>query len=630
MTKALQISATPSFRSTILKSLIVTGLACVAFAPVSLPAVTETMALSEVRPGMQGVGVTVFEGNTRSEFDVHILGVLTNVMGPRRDLIVARLEGGPLANTGVIQGMSGSPVYIDNRLIGAVSYSLGSFSKEAIAGITPIEEMIETESNSTQRMARRIPQIPHDSTPTEISARMREAFNILEPFAHNPRNVSVSGLPNGEAGHLATMLRPISTPIVLNGFVPEVHNIWASMLNHAGFTTTIGGMSSSGITQSNGSTSLQPGDPVGVMLMRGDLTMAGTGTVTFVEDDRVYAFGHPFYNLGSAQYPMTSAHVTTLLPSLAISSRIASIGEILGTIDQDRSTGIYGSIGSEPAMIPVTVTLDTPDKSASESFQFDIIDNELFSPLLTYTGVLNTLFSWTQEVGAGTYDITTVAQIRNQPPVSFQNMFTGSTAAISAALSTATPLSALLSNTFDSVSVEKIDVAVTAYETPRIATLQRAWIDTDQIRSGEMISLHVLSRADDGSDQTYTLELDIPRHVTGTVDLLIADAVTLEQEDIRSGRRVTEVRTVTQLIDRLNSRRKNNRLYVQLLSPQPGAVIQGNTLESLPPSILAVLEADAGNGTLTKLTHSQVNEWELPTERVISGSRRLTITIDSE
>ena len=402
------------------------------------------------------------------------------------------------------------------------------------------------------------------------------------------------------------------------------------MLNHAGFTTAVGGMSSTGITQSNGSTSLQPGDSVGVMLMRGDLTMAGTGTVTLVENDRVYAFGHSFYNLGSAQYPMTRAQVTTLLPSLAISSRIAEIGEILGTIDQDRSTGIYGSIGTEPAMIPVTVTLDTPDKSASESFHFEIIDNELFSPLLTYTGVLNTLFSWTQEVGAGTYDITTVAQIRNHPPVSFQNMFTGSTAAISAALSTATPLTTLLSNAFDSVSVERIDVAVTAYETPRIATLQRVWVDTDQVRSGETISLHILSRSDDGNDQTYTLELNIPRHVTGTVDLLVADAVTLEQEDIQSGRRVTQVRSVPQLIDRLNSRRKNNRLYVQLLSPQPGAVLQGNALESLPPSILAVLEADAGNGTLTKLTHSQVNEWELPTDRVISGSRRLTILIDSE
>ena len=630
MTKTLQMPGTPCFRSTILKFVIVTGLACVAFAPVSLPAATKTMPLSEVRPGMQGVGVTVFEGNTHSEFAVHILGVLTNVMGPRRDLIVARLEGGPLANTGVIQGMSGSPVYIDNRLVGAISYSLGSFSKDAIAGITPIEEMIETESNSTQRLARRNPQIPLDSTPTEISARMREAFQTLEPFAHNPRNVSVSGLPNGEAGHLATMLRPISTPIVLNGFVPEVHNIWASMLNHAGFTTAVGGMSSTGITQSNGSTSLQPGDSVGVMLMRGDLTIAGTGTVTLVENDRVYAFGHSFYNLGSAQYPMTRARVTTLLPSLAISSRIAEIGEILGTIDQDRSTGIYGSIGTEPAMIPVTVTLDTPDKSASESFHFEIIDNELFSPLLTYTGVLNTLFSWTQEVGAGTYDITTVAQIRNHPPVSFQNMFTGSTAAISAALSTATPLTTLLSNAFDSVSVERIDVAVTAYETPRIATLQRVWVDTDQVRSGETISLHILSRSDDGNDQTYTLELNIPRHVTGTVDLLVADAVTLEQEDIQSGRRVTEIRSVTQLIDRLNSRRKNNRLYVQLLSPQPGAVLQGNALESLPPSILAVLEADAGNGTLTKLTHSQVNEWELPTDRVISGSRRLTILIDSE
>lgn len=629
MTKALQTSAA-LLRSTLLRSLTGIGLATIVLLPVGLPAATETMPLSEVRSGMRGIGVTVFEGNTRSEFSVHILGVLTNVMGPRRDLIVARLQGGPLANTGVIQGMSGSPVYIDDRLIGAVSYSLGSFSKDAIAGITPIDEMIETDSRSTQNLARRNLQLPLDSTPTEIARKMREAFRTLEPFAHNPRNISVSGLRTAEAGHLATMLRPISTPIVLNGFVPEVHDIWASMLDQAGFTTAVGGMSNTGSNQTNGSMSLEPGDPVGVMLMRGDLTMAGTGTVTFVEDDRVYAFGHPFYNLGSAQFPMTSAKVTTLLPSLAISSRIAEIGEVLGTIDQDRTTGIYGSIGNEPTMIPVTVTLETPDSDATESFRFEIIDNELFTPLLTYTGVLNTLFSWTQEVGAGTYDITTVAQIRDQPAVSFQNMYTGSTAAISAALSTATPLTTLMSNLFESVSVESIDVAVTAYETQRIATLQRAWLDSDDVQSGETIALHILSRSDDGNDQTYTLDLDIPRHVTGTAELLVADAVTLEQEDVQSGRRIGEISTIPQLIDRLNSRRKNNRLYVQLLSPQSGAIVQGNTFESLPPSILAVLEADAGNGTLTKLTHAQVSEWEIPTDRVVSGSRRLTITIDTK
>ena len=602
---------------------------CGVVLPVGLPAATETMPLSEVKAGMQGVGVTVFEGNTRSEFTVHILGILTNVMGPQRDLIVARLEGGPLSSTGVIQGMSGSPVYIDDRLIGAVSYSLGSFSKDAIAGITPIEEMIETDSSSSQ-VARRNLRLPLDSTPTEISRKMRDAFRTLQPFAQNSRNVSVSGIPNPEAGHLATMLRPISTPIVLNGFVPQVQEIWASMLNHAGFTTAVGGIGATANTQTNGSPSLEPGDPVGVMLMRGDLSMAGTGTVTFVEDQRVYAFGHPFYNLGSSQFPMTTARVTTLLPSLAISSRIAEIGDVLGTIDQDRSTGIYGSIGNEPTMIPVSVTLETPTNAAREVFRFEIIDNELFTPLLTYTGVLNTLFSWTQEVGAGTYDITTVAQLQNQRSVSFQNMYTGSTAAISAALSTATPLTSLLSNTFESVSVERIDVTVTAYETPRVSTLQRAWIDTQDVRSGETIALHILTRSDDGSDQTYTLDLTIPRHVTGAADLLVADAVTLEQEDIQSGRAAGDITSVPQLIDRLNSRRKNNRLYVQLLSQQPGAIVQGNTLESLPPSILAVLEADAGNGPLTKLTQSQISEWELPTDRVVSGSRRLALTINSE
>ena len=266
----------------------------------------------------------------------------------------------------------------------------------------------------------------------------------------------------------------------------------------------------------------------------------------------------------------------------------------------------------------------------STVFQFEIIDNELFTPLLTYTGVLNTLFSWTQEVGAGTYEITTVTQLDNQPSASFQNMYTGSTAAISAALSTATPLTALLSNNVESVTVERIDVTVTAYETPRISTLRRAWIDTNVVQSGETVELHIVTQSDDGDDQLHTLDLDIPAYVTGTVDLLIADATTLQQDDIQTGRRLGDVATISQLVDRLNTRRKNNHLYVQLLSPQPGAVIEGSTSESLPPSILAVFEADAGSGTLTKLSNSQISEWEVPTDRVVSGSRRLTVTINSE
>ena len=139
-----------------------------------------------------------------------------------------------------------------------------------------------------------------------------------------------------------------------------------------------------------------------------------------------------------------------------------------------------------------------------------------------------------------------------------------------------------------------------------------------------------MTRSDDGNDRTYTLDLDIPRHVTGAAELLVADAITLEQEDAQTGRRIGEITSIPQLIDRLSTRRKNNRLYVQLLSPQPGAIVQGNTFESLPPSILAVLETDAGSGDLTKLTHSQISEWELTTDRVVSGNRRLAVTINPE
>ena len=225
--------------------------------------------------------------------------MLQNSIGPKRSLIVSRLTGGPLATTGVIQGMSGSPVYIDDRLIGAVSYSLGSFSKDAIAGITPIEEMVATDAAAATQ-ARRGPgaglRLP--VTADALATVVRSAFGGSEPFARQPRDIEAFGLPLSEAGRIGTRLRPIATPLVLSGFSPELNDLWSSASRIGGFVTTVGGTMSAEAQEEVAGHRLQPGDTVGASLISGDLTMAGTGTVTMVENDRVYAFGHPFYNLG--------------------------------------------------------------------------------------------------------------------------------------------------------------------------------------------------------------------------------------------------------------------------------------------------------------------------------------------
>ena len=263
---------------------------------------SRTFPVDELKAGMVGVGRTVFEGDRLEEFKVHILGVLRNVIGPRRNLILARLEGGPLANTGVIAGMSGSPVYIDERLVGAVSYSLGQFSKEPIAGITPIGEMTEAATFAAPRRPAARVELQMPLTPESLRASLRQAFSWARPFADSPADVQVFGGGTGLNPGLGTLLRPIATPLTLGGFDPGVIDPIASAFTDQGFVPVMAGSAVAALAQGNGAAPgprpLRPGDPVGVALMSGDLEIGATGTVTDVEGSRVYAFGHPFYGLG--------------------------------------------------------------------------------------------------------------------------------------------------------------------------------------------------------------------------------------------------------------------------------------------------------------------------------------------
>ena len=476
------------------------------------------MPLDEVRAGMHGIGVTVFTGSLREEFDVDVLGVLHNVMGPQRNIVVARLSGGPLATTGVIQGMSGSPVYIDDRLLGAVSYSLGSFSKDAIAGITPIDEMIAEDSQPIS-LARRVPRpSPPSASAPDLVRVIRQAFAGDVRFAHRLSDVTARSIPAPEAARLGTLMRPIATPLALNGFAPEMYDLWSAAVAPAGFVTTIGGIMTVEAQREAERAPLQPGDAVGATLVRGDLTMSGTGTVTMVEGGRVYAFGHPFYNLGPVRFPMTRAQVTAVIPSFAISSKIAAIGGVVGTIDQDRATGIYGSLGAGPPMIPVRIHLDEEGRALSTTFDFEVIDDPLFTPLLTYTTALNTLITRTRELGPRTYTLSGTVQLRNLPPISVGDVYTGNTASSAAAGALNAPLTTLLSNEFEPVEIEGIEFHIASVDEPRTATLERVWVDAARPRPGDRVPLKVLSRNYRGAELVETLMVDIPSARKGATD----------------------------------------------------------------------------------------------------------------
>ncbi|MEO8257350.1 MAG: SpoIVB peptidase S55 domain-containing protein [Acidobacteriota bacterium] len=591
------------------------------------------MSVSEIRPGMVGIGHTVFEGTRVEEFKARILGVIENVIGTRRNLILARLEGGPLANTGVIAGMSGSPVYIDGKLIGAVSYSLGSFSKEPIAGITPIAEMTDATVMSEAQVRPRAARVRLDFplTPENLTLAFRRALNWNRPFADRSNDaqlVGVSGIAGLADMQVGTLLRPIATPLVMSGFQPDTADFFGAAFRDSGFIPTGGSTRGVGGGEMPFEGPLKPGDAVGVNFLTGDMEMGATGTVTHIDGDRVYAFGHPMYNLGPVEFPMTRAYVYTVLPSLASSLKLSTTGEVIGTFFQDRATAIAGRLGPGPGTTPITLTLESP-RGAPRTFHFAVVNDQLFTPLMTYAAILDTLGSYERQNGVASYSVRGKAMIKKHDAITFNNLFAGDTASSAAASYMVSPVAYLMGNDFEKVELERLEYTIGTSEEPKTATLQRVWLDDPRPRAGRSVPLKVALRTFRGEEVVTTLPVAIPANATGALSILVTDGARLAQAEQREARLPQQLRSVSQMIRTLNKGRRNNILYVKLLGSDAGAVVNGETLSSLPPSVLAVLEADRSGGSFNPLGTATLGEWELPTEHAVSGSRTLNVTIAS-
>jgi SpoIVB peptidase S55 len=616
---------------TLLKVCLALALAAGASTPLlRLSAQTPRMPVSEIQPGMVGLGRTVFNGTRVEEFKAHVLGVIENVMGPQRNLILARLEGGPLADTGVIAGMSGSPVYIDGRLIGAVSYSLGNFSKEPIAGITPIDEMTDATALNTPRPAAARIHVDYPLTRDGLVAAFRRALNWNRPFAERPgdaRLLGESAVAGFDGNAVGNLLRPIATPLVMSGFTGDIADTLGAAFGDQGFVPTAAGAppAAAGLMPFDGP--LKPGDAVGVNFVTGDLLLGGTGTVTHIDGDRVYAFGHPMYNLGPTEFPMTRAYVYTILPSLLSSTKLSTTGETIGTLLQDRATAIAGRLGPAPKLIPVTLELSS-ERGGSRTFKFEVVRDSLFTPLMTYASLLQTLTSYERQFGAATYSVQGKAALKDRGTISFENMFAGDNVSTPTAAYVVGPLTALIANDDEPVEVDRLDLTIRSAEQPKTATLERVWLDDPRPRAGRTVPLKVLLRTYRGEDLLRTIPVTIPANATGNLSLVISDGQRLQQAEQRE-LRLPQPRSVDQIIRALNRVRRNNTLYVKLMSGDAGAVVNGEPLSSLPPSVLAVLESDRSGGTFSALTSATLGEWSLPTDHAISGVRTLTIAVSA-
>lgn len=583
-------------------------------------------ALEDLRPGMKGTAGTVFSGSEPQAFAVEILGVLPGYPGPRQSLIIGKLSGANVEKTGVFAGMSGSPVYIDGKLVGAIAFSF-PFSKEPIAGITPIKQMIDIfETASANQNLARAEREPRSVSYAELAATEWKArlpkqaitsTSLIAPVSEGSRLVPLMG----------QQITPIATPVVFGGISQESLAMFSPELLANGLlpvSSAGGGAAITPLGKANEKT-LIPGTSISVQLVRGDYSIAASGTVTFRDGERIYAFGHPFLSLGAADMPMSETSVVTVIPNLNNSFKLSVPGTMMGTISQDRAVGVFGQLGQAPKMIPVKINLRT-SRDRSETFTYEIANDPFLTPLLLNITVFSTITSSERALGESTITIKGAINVKGQEAIELDRRFSAANSPILAAGSVAAPIGSLLGSGFDDVTIEGVTLDITSTDTKYAASLERIALNKTEARRGETIEVQAYVRTESGKQFVQRIPVRIPEDATpGQLLVFVGDGGALQEG---SAARAFVPQDLGQLVGAINKIKKSDRLYVKLFRITPGAVIGTSELPNLPPSMVATLNSDRSSGGYTPTALSAVYEMELlPEKFVISGRQLIALDI---
>jgi len=570
------------------------------------------MPLDQIHEGMKGTALTVFQGVKPESMDVEVLGVMHNVNGPKGDIILVRLHGSKPEYTGVVAGMSGSPVYFDGKLAGALAFRIGEFSKEPIAGVTPIEEMLEINAL--------------DSRPTPAPMRASTPEQNATTQTASPGDGSTLPAPN-----YGNYLKPIETPLVFNGFSDETLQRYGSQFAAAGIVPVMGIGSASDRKQPE---PIEPGSAVSAVLVRGDMDIAATCTVTYVDPQRLLACGHPLLQFGEVDLPMTKATVLATLPSPLNAFKIVNTTETVGAFVQDRQSGIMGVPGRESKMIPVTVAMHSVGEhgAATKEFHYEILNNARLSPLAMMATVFNALHG-TNEYGEDiTYRMKGVLSVKGYPDVTLRNMFApqdnGQPAAALAAATIGDRFGRIYSNPLDAPDVQGVKLDFDLVRERRSARLEAARTDMTEARPGDQITVETVIRPYRGERLVRQIPIRIPTSTSkGTLRILVSDGDTLDRM-----RRGTPMMNrglgLAPTIALLNKERANDRVYVSLIGSDPEAMVADKVMPTLPLSVMNVMDNMRGTQDMVVLGESSVSEASTePLDYVVSGAQMLTINI---
>jgi hypothetical protein len=572
-------------------------------AAAGLAAQTSFFPLKDVRAGMHGTGRTVFTASKVEEFQVEILGVLDGV-GPKQSLILARLSGGPLDHTGVMEGMSGSPVYLEGKLAGAVAMAF-PYAKDPIAAIRPIEDMVRPSSTAAARPAGRVALA--DADLTHIFAKPVPAM------AGDARMVD------------------IATPLSFGGFSRGTLEAFAPQLRQLGLEPRqmVSGGGETAASMGNPA-DLRPGSMISVLLLAGDYSVGAQGTVTLIEGNRIFAFGHRFLDLGPTALPFARAEVVSLVASNNTSFKLATSKEWMGAIRLDGDTAIAGDLGKLPAMVPVSIAVSRAGR-AVDSYRMQMVGDPLLSPLLLQMAIYSVIDSTERSVGASSMRISGEIQFQNAPAaLRIQNLFSSDTgAAQQVSLSAAIPLAFVMQSGFDAMKLKSVSLAVEAFEQKKEWTIDSVSASHREVRPGDAVRLRVSLAGENGAETARTVDYRVPIGAqAGPLYFTVSDAATANLNDFRQAI-TANPRNASQVIATANNLHANNKAYVRVWRGDAAFQLEGADLPAPPASVALVLEGTQSNvAGITQVRNSKIASMEIDGgDMVISGVKTIQVDV---
>jgi hypothetical protein len=572
-----------------------------------LPGQTRFLSLADVKPGMRGTGRSVFSGDRVEDFQVEILGVLDNV-GPRQSLILARLSGGPIARTGVMQGMSGSPVYIDGKLAGAVAMAF-PYAKEPIAGIRPIEEMLRVSDSAAARTNR---------TPAQRASAIAKG----DLLASLPRP---STLDMGDS-----KLIDIATPVSFSGFTQQAIAAFAPQLRALGLEPRNGVSGGGARPGAMGNPSrLEPGSMVSVQLLNGDMSIGADGTITHIDGNKVYAFGHRFLAVGTTDLPFARAEVIALLPSVNTSFKISAAREPMGSISQDRNTAVFGSLGRRAALVPLSIVVKHASGKTS-AYRMEMVNDRVLSPFLMQMALFSAIDATERGVGPSSFAVKGEFDFQGVAPVRITNIYAGDAgSALQASLSAAIPLAYVLQGGFDNLQLRKVALEIESFDEKKQLQIDQVLADRREVHPGETVELNVTLAGENGIEIVRKVPYKVPIGApAGPLFFTVADGNTTNMTDFRQVLSATP-KSPAQLVDVVNQLRANTRAYVRAWRADPAFQLEGDDFPSPPPSVALVLAgSQSALAGISQSRNSKIAEMEIAAgEFAISGSKTIQVEV---